>query len=68
MEEKRRAAYRQGVVVLVVLGILTALEFAVAVNLPGATTLLFLIALLKGAPILHFFMHLSSLWNEEGGH
>ncbi|RME48215.1 MAG: hypothetical protein D6796_06605 [Caldilineae bacterium] len=67
-EAKKRAVFRQGIVVLVVLAVLTAVEFAVAINLPGAVTLLFLIAVLKAAPILQFFMHLSSLWSEEGGH
>ncbi len=66
--EKKAAAFRLGIIILIVLGILTVVEFVVAINLADATVLLFLIALLKAAPILQGFMHMSSLWSEEEGH
>lgn len=66
--EKRAAAYRIGVIILFLLAALTIGEYIIAVNLPNATVLLAIIALLKAVPILQVFMHISSLWSEEEGH
>lgn len=66
--EKKAAAFRLGIIILVLLAILTAVEYAVAIYLANATILLFIIGLLKAAPILQGFMHMSSLWSEEEGH
>jgi len=61
------AAYRTGVMVLIWLGLLTALEFVA--NLIGVSTVtMFIIALVKAAIILQFFMHISSLWAEGSSH
>ncbi|GIV78380.1 hypothetical protein FKZ61_003810 [Litorilinea aerophila] len=67
MKEKRAAAYRLSATVALVLAALTVLEFFVAVYM-ASTALLFLIALFKGAAVVHFFMHVSRLWSQEGGH
>ena len=67
-QDKKAAAYRVGIVVLIVLTILTAAEYIIAINMANATVLLFIMALLKAAPILQVFMHVSSLWSEEEGH
>ena len=67
-QDKKAAAYRVGIIVLLVLALLTAAEYAVAINMTNATVILFIIALLKAAPILQVFMHVSSLWSEEEGH
>ena len=64
----RRAAYRQGLYVLIGLAVLTALEFAVASILGGSTVFLFVLALAKAGLILQYFMHLDSVWSEEGAH
>lgn len=64
----RRAAYRQGLYVLIGLAVLTALEFAVASILGGSTVFLFVLALAKAGMILQYFMHLDSVWSEEEAH
>ena len=68
MEESKRKAYNAGILVLVVLAILTGIEYFIALSLPSAVILLFIVALLKAAPIMQVFMHMSSLWSEEEGH
>ena len=61
------AAYRSGVMVLIWLGLLTALEFVA--NLIGVSTVnMLIIALIKAGIILQFFMHISSLWLVRGNH
>lgn len=64
MEANKAAAYRLGVVTLLILGVLTIVEFVVAIYL-GSTVLLLIIALIKAAVIVQNFMHISRLWNEE---
>ena len=60
-------AYRTGVMVLLWLALLTAIEFVA--NMIGASTVaMFLIAFVKAAIILQFFMHVSSLWLEGESH
>ena len=60
-------AYRTGVMVLLWLAFLTAIEFVA--NMIGASTVaMFLIAFIKAAIILQFFMHVSSLWLEGESH
>ena len=60
-------AYRTGVMVLLWLSLLTAVEFVA--NMIGASTVaMFLIAFIKAAIILQFFMHVSSLWIQGESH
>ncbi len=68
MEAKKKAAYRQGVMVLIALAVLTAIEYYVAFMPSGATTILFVIALAKAWVIMKYFMHVTTLWSKEGGH
>ena len=64
---KLSSAYRTGVMVLLWLSLLTAVEFVA--NMIGASTVaMFLIAFIKAAIILQFFMHVSSLWLEGESH
>ena len=61
------SAYRTGVMVLLWLALLTAIEFVA--NLIGASTVaMFLIAFVKAVIILQFFMHVYSLWLEGDSH
>ena len=61
------SAYRTGVMVLLWLALLTALEFVA--NMIGASTVaMFLFAFVKAVIILQFFMHVSSLWLEGESH
>jgi cytochrome c oxidase subunit IV len=72
MDEKvvaaRRAAYRQGVYVLIALAVLTVVEFAIAVFLGGSQVLLFVVVLVKAGLIIQYFMHLGRVWGEEEAH
>ena len=64
---KLSSAYRTGVMVLLWLALLTAIEFVA--NMIGASTVaMFLIAFIKAAIILQFFMHVSRLWLEGESH
>lgn len=64
MNEKKAAAYRLGLITLVVLAVLTIAEFFVSVYL-GSLVLLFIIAVIKAAVIVQNFMHITRLWREE---
>lgn len=64
MKEKKAAAFRQGVMVLVALAILTAVEYWIS-TASGSLVFLSIIALAKGGLILNYFMHMGSLWGEE---
>lgn len=68
MNGKKEPYWVLGVVVLVVLAVLTGLEFLVAINFQSAIVILFIIALFKAVPILQSFMHMSTLWSEEDEH
>ncbi|MFQ5921977.1 MAG: cytochrome C oxidase subunit IV family protein [Anaerolineales bacterium] len=64
MNEEKRAAYRTGVIVFLVLAVLTAVEFYLA-SISGAVAGLFIIALIKAALIIRYFMHVYRLWAKE---
>ena len=65
MNDKKREAYRTGVIVFLILAALTAGEFYLA-SISGAVAGLLIIALIKAALIIRFFMHVNRLWAEEG--
>lgn len=67
-DRARRAAYRQGLLVLVGLAVLTALEFFVASALGGSIVFLFVLALAKAGLIVQYYMHVHMLWSEEETH
>ncbi len=57
---------RMGIRVIAVLGLLTALEFWVAVTVTtGLLGILSIIVLVKAALIVEYFMHYSQLWHRE---
>ncbi len=62
--ESRAAAYRLGIITLLILGALTVVEFFVAVYL-GSAVLLLIIALIKAVVVINNFMHIARLWREE---
>lgn len=59
----KSSAFRQGVVIFVYLAVLTALEYFVAVTFQ-AVSILVMIAVIKAALILYYYMHIYKL-NEE---
>ena len=65
MSEKKSAAVRRGIIVFIALMVLTIVEYFVSVGLDSNLVLLFLIALVKAALIVTYFMHISRLWREE---
>jgi hypothetical protein len=66
VEEKKKAAYRLGVIVLIGLAVLTVIEYYVSFLPTTATPALFVLALAKAWAIIKYYMHVSSLWSEEG--
>jgi hypothetical protein len=64
MSEKKAAAYRLGLITLIILAVLTIAEFFVSIYL-GSLVLLFIIAVIKAAIIVQNFMHITRLWREE---
>lgn len=62
--EAKAAAYRLGVITLLILAVLTVVEFFVAVYL-GSAVLLLIIALIKAVVVINNFMHIARLWREE---
>jgi len=62
--ELKLAAYRRGIYVFLALAVLTAVEYVVAISI-NSVALLLIIALLKAAAIVQYFMHVYRLWREE---
>jgi hypothetical protein len=69
----KAAEYIRGILVLVVLGILTALEYWLGAGKHGAlpvfsapTIPLIMIALIKAGLIVNYYMHISRMWGAEG--
>lgn len=55
-----------GTKVLLVLGVLTAVEYIIAIsNPPGQIPLIFAIAVAKAGLILVYFMHVKQIWDED---
>jgi cytochrome c oxidase subunit 4 len=65
LEERRKAEIRRNIIVGVVLAVLTVLEFWIALNLDNATVALLIVALIKAALIVQYFMHVYRLRREE---
>ncbi|HEY1408484.1 MAG TPA: hypothetical protein VF434_06060 [Promineifilum sp.] len=64
MDNKKAAAYRLGVTTLLILAVLTVIEFLVSIYL-NSLVLIFIIGLVKAAFIAQNFMHIARLWREE---
>lgn len=63
--EQKKKAYRLGVNTLLILAVLTAVEYWVGVA-SGSAVWLFILALLKAAIIVQNFMHIARLWQTPG--
>ncbi len=70
MEIKKAAKLRLGWIVIAVLGVLTAVEYWIAVAVQTAVLpILAVIGLGKAGLIVQYFMHVAHLWRgEEGEH
>jgi heme/copper-type cytochrome/quinol oxidase subunit 4 len=64
-KEKKSRDYLHGIITFVVLAALTAGEFWVSSVTNGSVVFLLIIAVIKAAIILQYFMHISHVWSEE---
>jgi hypothetical protein len=64
MNEPKAAAYRLGLITLIILAVLTVAEYFVSIY-TGSLILLMIVALIKAAIIVNNFMHITRLWREE---
>ena len=65
MEETKKAENRRTIIIFVILAILTGVEFWLALNLASPAVPLIIVALLKAALIVQYFMHIYRLRREE---
>ena len=68
MDAEKAARVRIGVIVFVLLGILTGVEYWIAVSFTGILLALAVIAVAKVGLIAYYFMHIAQLRYREGGH
>ena len=61
--QDKSSAFRQGLVIFIYLAVLTALEYFVAITF-GAVPILVLVALIKAALVMYYYMHIYKL-NED---
>lgn len=64
MNDKKAAAYRLGWITILILGVLTIIEFVISIYL-GSLVLLFIFGVVKAAVVIQNFMHITRLWREE---
>ena len=65
--QDKLSAFRQGVLIFVYLAMLTGLEFFVAITLPEVVALLVVVALVKAALVVYYYMHIYKLNAEHEG-
>ena len=63
--QDKSSAFRQGVVIFIYLAVLTALEYFVAITF-SAVSILVLVAVIKAALVMYYYMHIYKL-NEDSG-
>ena len=68
MDAEKAARVRIGGIVFVLLGILTGVEYWIAVSFTGILLALAVIAVAKVGLIAYYFMHIAQLRYREGGH
>ena len=64
LNDRKAAAYRMGLVTLIILAVMTVAEYFVSIY-TGSLILLMIIAVIKAAIIVNNFMHITRLWREE---
>jgi caa(3)-type oxidase subunit IV len=65
VDERKRVAYRQGVMVFLALAVLTGAEYLMSQVGLTSGFLFFAVALVKAGLIAYYFMHIFRLWREE---
>lgn len=66
-QSKKTDKLRLGIYVFIGLAVLTAIEYFLG-TIEAASILLWVIALLKGALVVIYFMHIGRLFKSEGEH
>lgn len=64
--ESKKGVYRTIWTTLIVLFVLTLIEYFVAIEIPNPAVWLIIISLIKAGIIVQNFMHVSRLWQKEG--
>ena len=64
LNDRKGAAYRMGLITLIILAVMTVAEYFVSIY-TGSLILLMIIAVIKAAIIVNNFMHNTRLWREE---
>ena len=65
MKATQAIEQKRGLIVIIVLAVLTAIEFGISVGLPSPNLVLAVIALIKAGLIVHYFMHITQLGRKE---
>ena len=65
MRDKEKAGQRQNIFVLLGIALLTVAEFWLAINLDDPAVPIMIIAFIKAALIVQYFMHVDRLWRKE---
>jgi caa(3)-type oxidase subunit IV len=60
----KKAAYRQGVNIFILLAVLTIIEFYLGIY-SGSVALLMLVAVAKAGLVVYYYMHIYRVWREE---
>jgi len=67
MTDAKKSELGRGVMIFVLLAVLTAVEYALAVTTP-LWGVLVAVAVLKASLVLQYYMHLNRVASEAGGH
>jgi heme/copper-type cytochrome/quinol oxidase subunit 4 len=67
MSQDKKQTYKLGLIILIVLAVLTAIEFGVATAHIPWVWIFFLLALIKAWFVLQYYMHLPRLFKAEQG-
>ncbi len=65
MDERKRKAYRTGVIVLAALAVLTVAEYSLSITGVDWASVFLTIALVKAFLVVRDYMHLGRLFGEE---
>jgi hypothetical protein len=63
--KRKSGIYREGVIVAIGLAILTGVEFYIALSL-NSFAIMMILGVLKAILVVNYFMHIRSLWSEDG--
>ncbi len=68
MQADKKKYFHRGFYVLIALLVLEVFDYLVAIWANGSIPILFVLALINAALIVQYYMHISDVFSEEGGH